>query len=123
MKTSWVILLSVFSVLMATRDARALDSETPQIYLTTIKPIFEEKCFNCHSNQTRYPWYYKFPIIKTLIDQDIENARDHIDMSTDFPFQGHGTPREVLQAIRRVVRKGIMPPFLYRLGHWDSKLT
>ncbi|HIM93564.1 MAG TPA: cytochrome C, partial [Campylobacterales bacterium] len=29
-----------------------------------MKPIFENKCFDCHGTLGTYPWYYKIPGIK-----------------------------------------------------------
>lgn len=92
-------------------------------YLNRVKPIFQKSCFDCHSDQTRYPWYHQVLGIKQLLDRDISEAKKHMDMSGDFPFQGHGTPPEDLEAIADVVSKGSMPPFRYRLMHPGSKLS
>lgn len=92
-------------------------------YVQSVKPIFQEKCFNCHSNQTKFPFYYKMPGAKQLIDADIVEAKKHIDMSNDFPFQGHGTPKEDLEAIAKSVTNNDMPPFKYKMMHWKSGIT
>ena len=57
-----------------------------QAYLKIVKPIFKKSCFDCHGNSTVYPWYYKIPGIKQLIDSDIREAKRHLDFSKDFPF-------------------------------------
>lgn len=77
-----------------------------------IKPAFEKSCFDCHSNKT------KFPIIKGLIDNDIEEAREKVDLSKDFPFTGKGSPAEMLSEIRGEIAEGKMPLRSYRLTHW-----
>lgn len=92
-------------------------------YVEKIKPIFQRSCFDCHSSQTRYPWYYRFPGTKELIDADIAEAKKHIDMDRDFPFEGHGTPSEDLEAIQATVRENTMPPWRYKILHWGSGLT
>lgn len=92
-------------------------------YQNLVQPIFERKCYNCHSNQTDYPWYYSIPGIKQLMDKDIEEAKEHLDMSNGFPFGGHGTPLEDLESLGSTVEKDTMPPFLYKLGHRESQLT
>lgn len=92
-------------------------------YVREIKPIFQVSCFSCHAMGTQYPWYYKIPGPKQLIDSDIREAKKHIDMTNDFPFKGHGTPSEDLDAIGKAVNKGTMPPFRYKMMHWDSGLT
>ena len=92
-------------------------------YLRDIRPIFEKKCFDCHSNKTKFPWYYKIPGIKHMIDYDIKKAKKHIDMSDDFPFISHDIPLMDLKSIKKVVSENDMPPFRYVLGHWDSRLN
>lgn len=93
------------------------------IYLKEVKPIFEKKCFDCHSSHTRFPWYYPIPGIKYLIDRDIRQAKKHMDMSKDFPFQGHGSPSEDIEDLEDIVKEGDMPPLTYRLMHRGSSLT
>lgn len=94
-----------------------------QNYVKNVKQIFQASCFDCHSGQTRYPWYYKIPGAKQLIDRDIREARKHIDMSDDFPFNGHGTPSEDLEALQKSIQKSTMPPFRYKITHWNSQLS
>ncbi len=92
-------------------------------YLKTVKPIFKNSCFNCHSSQNQLPWYHSLPLVKGLLDSDIQESKKHMDLSNDFPFQGHGTPQEDLEAIGKTVRDGTMPPFRYRMMHWGSGLS
>ncbi len=92
-------------------------------YLKEVKPIFRKSCFDCHSSSTRYPWYAKLPGAKQLIESDVNESKVHLDLSNDFPFGGHGTPNEDLEAIAEVIKEGSMPPFRYRILHSDSKLS
>lgn len=92
-------------------------------YLKNIKPIFQAKCFNCHSNNTSFPFYYKIPGIKSMIDKDIKEAKKHIDFSDNFPFISHETPINDLKSLKKIAREGGMPPLKYIVAHWDSKLT
>jgi len=84
----------------------------------TIKPILVHCCYDCHSNQTQFPWYYKIPGPKQLIDYDIKEACKHVNCSNDFPFGGHGKLGETLKAIRDEISDGSMPPITYRMLHW-----
>ncbi|MGE0172633.1 MAG: heme-binding domain-containing protein [Oligoflexales bacterium] len=92
-------------------------------YLNSVKPIFQKKCFDCHSQATVYPWYYKIPGVKQYIDADIREALHHLDFSQDFPFKSHGTPYEDLDAIKEKLQQGEMPPQRYVLLHPDAQLT
>lgn len=92
-------------------------------YLKTVKPIFQNSCFNCHSSQNHFPWYHSLPFVNGFLGSDVQEAKKHMDLSNDFPFKGHGTPEEDLEAIGKSVREGAMPPFRYRLMHWRSGLS
>lgn len=92
-------------------------------YEKIVKPIFQKKCMDCHSEQTNYPFYYQWIIAKSLIDKDIVEAKKHIDMTTGFPFRGHGTPLEDFRAIKKSLNEGTMPPLRYKLMHWNSSLS
>ncbi|MCB0406674.1 MAG: heme-binding domain-containing protein [Bdellovibrionales bacterium] len=94
-----------------------------QEYVLKVKPIFESKCFDCHGINTEKPWYYVFPGIKQMINHDISEAKEHMDMVNDFPFGGHGSPREDLEALKETVENESMPPLQYKIMHWNSLLT
>ncbi len=92
-------------------------------YQFRVKGIFKEKCINCHGIPDTYPWYYKVPGIKQIMDYDIREAKEHLNMSNDFPFGGHGTPQSDLKELGKTVRKDSMPPFQYWIFHPSSRLN
>lgn len=97
--------------------------EINELYKASVKSIFKEKCFDCHSHSTLYPWYYRIPGAKQLIDSDIKEAKTHLNFSNDFPFGGHGLPFEDIIAIQDVVKNNSMPPLRYRILHQGSSLS
>jgi hypothetical protein len=118
--------VSFFALFWLTSVCYAQDNPIDSIneeYKKKIKPIFEQKCMDCHSSKTQWPWYHKIPGIKQLLDHDVAEGREHIDFSNDFPFEGHGTPYEDIHAIHKAIEEDSMPPFEYRLMHPNSKLN
>jgi len=113
-------------LLLASVSAQAADfkmAEVNEQYLKTVRPIFQKKCFDCHSGATIFPWYHQIPGVRQLLDHDTREARADMDMSQDFPFLGKGSPFDYLDAVEDVMHDGSMPPFRYRIIHRDSKLT
>jgi hypothetical protein len=98
-------------------------AEINEAYVQAVKPIFQKKCFDCHSHTVHYPWYYSIPGVRGMIDRDIAEGREHLDFSHDFPFGGHGSPTEDLDAIKETLSEGDMPPLRYQLMHRESGLT
>ena len=101
---------------------RALDSVYTGIAGTYhgIHPILKNSCYDCHSNQTEYPWYYIIPGIRGMIDHDIEEGMEHVDMSDGFPFGGHASQFDQLREIKKVIEEDEMPLWYYRWMHWGS---
>lgn len=92
-------------------------------YLKNVKPIFQEKCLSCHGTDNPLPWYSKIPGIKQFILHNIKEAKEHMDMTDDFPFSGHGSPEEDLKELAEVVEEDAMPPLMYKMMHWKASLN
>jgi hypothetical protein len=92
-------------------------------YLADVKPIFQKGCFDCHGPQSATPWYRNVPGAKQLIDHDLQESKEHLDMTADFPFKSHATPIEDLEAIQKSIDQDKMPPLRYKMMHSESSLT
>ncbi len=88
-----------------------------------VESIFRKACFDCHTDQTVYPWYHSLPLIRGLIDSDIKEARAELDMSGGFPYVTEMSPQRSLKKIKEEIASGAMPPGLYEFMHWDACLT
>ena len=100
----------------------ALDSVYDEINASyfTVEGMLKNSCYDCHSINPHYPWYYKIPGIKGWMQGHIDHGLKHVDFSNGFPFGGHGTQLETLDAIKDEVKDGDMPIFSYRLMHWGK---
>lgn len=94
-----------------------------QVYLQQVKPILQVKCLMCHGRVDRVPLYAVIPPVSFLIKSDMRDAKKEMDMTFGFPFQGHGAPKDDLEAFAKVVEDGSMPPLQYKLMHWRSGLN
>lgn len=97
--------------------------EVNELYKRDVKQIFQKSCFDCHSQTPRLPWYHGVPFVRGLLDGDMAEAKEHLDFSKDYPFQGHGSPMEDLEAIADSIRDKSMPPFRYRIMHPSFSLS
>lgn len=94
-----------------------------QLEFVKLEPLWKKACYDCHSDKTVYPWYYKLPLIKGMIDEDINDARGELDMSNGFPFISQRQPVDDLWKLRREVTEGAMPPGKYKVMHWSASLS
>ena len=82
--------------------------------------MIQNSCFDCHSDNTEFPWYYKLPIINGMIKDHIKEGREHVDFSNDFPFTGKDNILEIMKDIKEEVEDEGMPLLSYRLMHWGK---
>ena len=71
-------------------------------------------CMDCHSNETKWPWYSNVAPMSWLIQKDVEDGRAELNLST-----GQGDPAEMIEAIR----EGSMPPWQYKPLHPGARLS
>jgi hypothetical protein len=73
-------------------------------------------CFDCHSNQTRWPWYSNIAPMSWLVQRDIDEGREELNWSEWRPgSEGDESAETVLE--------GSMPPGAYTLLHSEARLT
>lgn len=74
-------------------------------------------CFDCHSNQTKWPWYSSLAPISWLVQHDVEEGRQHLNFSTwDLP------QKDVDEAVE-AIEEGEMPMLVYLPLHPEARLS
>lgn len=89
----------------------------------SVRPIVNRACLDCHSNETRRPWYNRFPAASWLIQHDVGKAREHLNFSTWTGSTPHLATANEIQEICDAVSDAAMPPWRYRLLHSDAALS
>ena len=74
-------------------------------------------CFDCHSNETAWPWYTSVAPFSWLTQRDVDEGRNTLNFST------WDRPQSELEDIGKVVLEGEMPPWTYTLIHSGAKLS
>jgi hypothetical protein len=86
--------------------------------------ILRKACFDCHSSQTRWPWYSQLPPALWMVSRDVEKARNAMNFS-DWPDPLGKTNRAsgLLLAVCAVLRAERMPPARYLALHPEARLS
>ena len=79
-------------------------------------------CYNCHSNETRYPWYSNVAPVSWWLKHHVNEAREHFDFSTLGQFKG-AQLAEILADASEVVESGEMPLKSYTWMHPEARLS
>ena len=74
-------------------------------------------CFDCHSNDTNWPWYSNIAPISWLTQRDVDEGRQRLNFS-EWGQRDHET-----DDIFRMINNGEMPPSQYRLMHPKARLN
>jgi len=79
------------------------------------RALTERTCFDCHSNQTKWPWYAQIAPVSWMIAREVQEGRHQINYSEWNPNQENEAVEVILQ--------GEMPPKSYLLMHPEARLN
>ena len=87
-----------------------------------VHTLLQRACYDCHSNETRWPWYSQVAPMSFLIARDVTEGRREINFSTWSQYNERRKTRK-LKEIAKQVEKGKMPQWYYVSLHPDAKLS
>ena len=89
-----------------------------------VETILNNACKNCHSNETRVPWYGKVAPLSWMIAGDVERARHAMNLS-EWSAQATARPGVAIGTLMAAcagVEARKMPPAAYRRMHPEARL-
>ena len=89
----------------------------PQWSAPGTRALADRACFDCHSNQTRWPWYSNVAPVSWLVQADVDEGRRVLNFSEWT--RGY----EEAQESGETVRNREMPPRSYLMLHPEAKLS
>lgn len=84
--------------------------------------ILKTSCYDCHSNNTRYPWYSNVAPVSWWLKQHVNEGREELNFSEWGTFSDKRKDHK-LKNIDELVREEEMPLSSYLWVHGDAKLT
>lgn len=87
-----------------------------------VKAIIERSCNDCHSYNTRWPWYSNFAPAMWLVAHDVKEGREHMNLS-DFAQYKDLRAVAKLDMICEQLENGNMPLPNYLILHPGAKLS
>jgi len=82
------------------------------------KEVFMKTCGDCHSNETKWPWYSNIAPISWSVYYHVEEGREHFNVS----MWGHQKKNEGKDAVEEI-EEGEMPLKSYLLAHPEARLS
>jgi hypothetical protein len=131
MKKKWYLFIIV-AILLIIQLIR-IDKTNPPVdiakdFITVTNPpadiakIIKTSCYDCHSNETVYPWYSNVAPVSWYLKNHINEARHRVNFSewANYPVQ---KVSRKLEACAEDIEHGEMPLSSYNLIHTGSKLN
>jgi len=79
--------------------------------------LAKRACFDCHSNETTWPWYSHVAPVSWLVQDHVDEGREHLN------FSEFGKHQDDAYEAAEEVAEGEMPPWDYLLTHPEARLS
>lgn len=87
-----------------------------------VQSILKAACYDCHSNESAYPWYSRISPVSWWVADHINEGREALNFST-FGTLSPGDRAEALEEAAEKVNEGEMPLNSYTWMHPEARLT
>ncbi len=117
-----VVIQFINSKLPATSAPGPKDVAVVEKMPNDVKELMVKSCYDCHSMETKYPWYSHIAPMKWLVKSDINEGRHHVNFSNWGDYSDKEKMKK-FDDIHEEVKKHDMPPGNYLLMHKDARLS
>lgn len=128
LKRTFQILLIAFIVIQFFRPAKNKAEGISKNDISTLYPVPENvqsilktSCYDCHSNNTVYPWYAEVQPVAWWLDGHIQDGKKDLNFSEFASYRIRRQYRK-LEEINELVKEDEMPLESYLWVHKDAKL-
>lgn len=80
--------------------------------------VLKDNCYDCHSNETDYPWYAQVAPLSLWLDEHIQHGKSHFNVSE---WNSYSTKKKAhkIEEVIEMVEKDEMPLPSYEIMHGD----
>ena len=115
------------AVLFAAAQVVPVDRTNPPVEQDVAAPsdvdaILRRACYDCHSNETVWPWYSRVAPVSWLVAFDTHEGRSHLNFST-WNRLSTMERHEALKEAWEEIESGRMPIAIYLPAHPEARLT
>ncbi|SKA18373.1 heme-binding domain-containing protein [Sediminibacterium ginsengisoli] len=87
-----------------------------------IYQVLKRSCYDCHSNNTVYPWYNNFQPVAWLIAKDVKDGKRHFNFD-EFNAYPNPKKKHKLEEFVDEIKDDKMPPGIYTVIHRNAVLS
>ncbi len=87
-------------------------------------PLLKDACYDCHSYETKYPWYGNVAPVSWWLSNHIHHARKHLNFSIWTTYTEEKQDHALKHMIKEVKEKSMpLPSFTWLGMHPEARLT
>ena len=126
------ILLGLLIVVIAIQFIQPARNKNGQEIATDISKIYslpqsvqatlKTACYDCHSNNTNYPWYTNIQPVGWMMARHIKEGKEELNLS-EFGSYSERRQLSKLRSIENSIKDGSMPISSYTIIHKNARLT
>src|ERR1700730_2761503 len=117
------VLVAVFVCLQFIRPELTNPPVTAELQAPTeVKQVLKNSCYNCHSNETKLPWFDKVVPAYWVVSSDVNEARKHLNFSEIGNLPAAQQKASLFEAVN-MIQLGAMPLPAYLHVHPGAKIT
>ncbi|RYF87459.1 MAG: hypothetical protein EON98_00405 [Chitinophagaceae bacterium] len=79
-------------------------------------------CYDCHSNNTRYPWYANVQPVGWFLANHVKNGKEELNFN-EFTVYSKRRQLSKLRSVQNSIKDGSMPLSSFTMLHNDAKLS
>lgn len=106
------------------KSGQVLPTDFAKIFVVpnNVQILLQNACYDCHSNNTSYPWYSKIQPMAWLMASHIKNGKAKLNFS-DFGSNSNRKQITKLKEIANQIKDDEMPISSYKAMHKKANLT
>jgi hypothetical protein len=129
LKKILLVLLIVFIAIQFIQPARNTNGQVLPTDISNavsvpenVQNILRTACYDCHSNNTTYPWYNYVQPTAWILANHIKHGKRDLNFS-DFGSYSIRKQQSKLKAIADQIKDGEMPLYSYTIIHKNARLS
>jgi uncharacterized membrane protein len=121
-----VAVLILIQLIPVDRSVPEMDGRVDFLTMTQptaeIAQLVQDACYDCHSYKSKYPWYAKVAPAKFIIQNHINEGREHLNFSLWGEYEPDRADHKLEECVEEI-KEGYMPMEAYANMHPEAELT
>ena len=113
--------------LMVVAQVFRIDQTNPPVEGALVAPsqieaLMRRACYDCHSNETVWPWYSNVAPVSWMVAHDVKEGREELNFSRWSAYD-EAKKTKKLKKTAKEVAKVEMPPWYYVWAHPEARIS